>query len=110
MDIGSEKSSQDGSEIGFDFDHWRQLSETDPAGFFAERTRAIEAFLASVPDEQRDRLRRFQAEIDGLRASAGTPLKAVAGMMGMLSDHLEAMQGHTRQLLEAARQMQGTSR
>lgn len=110
MDNSSNKSSDRGSEIGFDFDHWHQLSETDPAEFFAERSRAIEDFLASVPAEQRDNLRRFQAEIDGLRASAGTPLKAVAGMMGMLADHLEAMQGHTRQLLDAARQLQGTTR
>lgn len=110
MDSSSDKSSDTGSGSGFDFDHWRQLSEDDPAGFFAERTRAIEDFLASVPDEQRDKLRRFQAEIDGLRASAGTPLKAVAGMMGMLADHLDAMQGHARQLLDAARELQGTTR
>jgi len=105
-----DSSSDTGSGSGFDFDHWRQLSEDDPAGFFAARTRAIEDFLASVPEEQRDRLRRFQAEIDGLRASAGTPLKAVAGMMGMLADHLDAMQGHARQLLDAARELQGTTR
>ncbi len=110
MNNSSGEGSKGDQGSGFDFDHWHQLSQTDPARFFAERTRAIEDFLASVPAEQRENLRRFQAEIDGLRASAGTPIKAVAGMMGMLADHLEAMQGHTRQLLDAAQQMQGTTR
>jgi hypothetical protein len=91
----------------FDFDHWLKLSQDDPHQFFAERSRAIEAFLDEVPVEKRDDLRRFQGEIDALRASAGTPVNALAGLMGMLSDHLEALHGHTAQLADEARRLKG---
>ena len=93
----------------FDFDHWLKLSQDDPHGFFAERSRAIEAFLDEVPEDKRDNLRRFQGEIDALRASAGTPVNALAGLMGMLSDHLEALHGHTVQLADEARQLKRQS-
>ncbi|MBL8381634.1 MAG: DUF3135 domain-containing protein [Burkholderiales bacterium] len=86
-----------------DFDRLMYLSDHDPAGFFAERSRLIESFLASVPPERRDQLRRFQAEIDAVRASAGTPQNAVSSLMGMLTDHLESLLGHTRQLAVEAR-------
>ncbi len=93
-----------------DFDTLRKLSDTNPAAFFAERARLIEEFLASVPPERVQMLREFQAEIDGVRASAGTPAKAVEGLMGMLSDHLHALLGHTAQLAEEARQLRATAR
>lgn len=86
----------------FDFDHWLKLSRDDPHEFFAARTRAIEEFLLEVPEEKRDSLRRFQGEIDALRAQAGTPVNALAGLMGMLSDHLQALHGHTAQLADEA--------
>lgn len=94
----------------FDFDHWLQMSRDDPHGFFADRARAIEEFLGTVPAERRDELRRFQGEIDALRASAGTPVNALSGLMGMLSDHTQAMHGYTRQLVEQAQRLESQSR
>jgi len=88
-----------------DFDTLRHLSETDPQGYFAERARLIEAFLESVPPARREELRRFQADIDAVRASAGTPAKAVENLMGMLADRLEALLGHTVQLAREATNM-----
>ena len=93
-----------------DFDTLRHLSDTDPAGFFAERTRLIEEYIASVPPERAQMLREFQARIDATRLAAGTPGKAVENLMGMLSDHLHALLGHTVQLAQEARGMREAAR
>lgn len=92
-------------EDGFDFDTLSRLSQTSPQAFFAERARLIEAFIASAPPARRDDLRRFQAEIDAVRASAGTPAKAVETLMGMMSDHLHVLLGQTVTLAEEARSL-----
>ena len=93
-----------------DFDTLRHLSDTDPNAYFSERARLIEEFIASVPPEQAPMLREFQAQIDAVRASAGTPAKAVEGLMDMLSDHLHALLGHTAQLANQAAQLRANSR
>jgi hypothetical protein len=92
-----------------DFDTLRNLAEQDPKGYFAERARLIEAFFETVPADRREQLRGFQAEIDALRASAGTPANAVENLMGMLSEHLEALLGHTVQLAQEARQLRAAT-
>lgn len=88
-----------------DFDALKQLSETDPQAYFAERARLIEAFFESVPAERREALRSFQAQIDAVRASAGTPAKAVENLMGMLSDYLGALLGYTAQMAQEAQSL-----
>jgi len=87
-----------------DFDTLRKLAEENPQAYFAERTRLIEAFFETVPEERRAQLRQFQADIDAVRLSAGTPGNAVETLMGMLSEHMEALLGHTVQLAQEARQ------
>ncbi|MFA9438229.1 DUF3135 domain-containing protein [Uliginosibacterium sp. sgz301328] len=79
------------SAAEFDFDHWADLAASDPPGFFAERRRAIEAFIASAPPQQAAALRDLQAIIDQTRLEAGTPARAVSQLMDMLSDQLEIM-------------------
>ena len=93
-----------------DFDTLKQLAETDPQAYFAERARLIEAFFETVPAERRDSLRSFQAQIDAVRASAGAPGKAVENLMGMLSDHLTALLGYTAQMAQEARQLRAVTR
>lgn len=90
-------------EYAFDFDTLSRLSDQNPQAYFAERARLIEEFIASAPESRRDDLRRFQAEIDAVRASAGTPGKAVETLMGMMSDHLHVLLGQTQNLAEQAR-------
>jgi len=92
-----------------DFETLRKLAEENPQGYFAERTRLIEALFESVPEERRAQLRQFQADIDAVRASAGTPGNAVETLMGMLSEHMEALLGHTVQLAQEARQMKAAT-
>ena len=84
----------------FDFDHWSQLAQRDPAAFFAAREQTINAFIAAAPSAHREELRELQRLIDGTRAEAGTPMKAVRQMMGMVADRLEVMQGQLQQLRE----------
>ena len=84
----------------FDFDHWSLLARQDPAAFFAERELMINAFISSAPPEHREMLREMQRMIDGTRAEAGTPMKAVRQMMGMMADRLDAMRGQLLQLRE----------
>ena len=86
------------SHENFDFDYWSALARRDPAAFFAERAQMIEAFIASVPPEHRENLRDLQALIDATRLESGTPIQAVRKMMGMLGDHLGALQGQLTEL------------
>ena len=93
-----------------DFDRLRHLAETSPQAYFAERARLIEEFLSSVPPERAHALRDFQAQIDAVRASAGTPAKAADSLMGMLSDHLQALLGNTVNLAAEAAQLRSALR
>lgn len=92
-----------------DFDTLRKLAEENPQAYFAERNRLIEAFFETVPEERRAQLRQFQADIDAVRLSAGTPGNAVETLMGMLSEHMEALLGHTVQLAQEARQLRAVA-
>ena len=75
---------------GFDFDHWKQLAERDPAGFFQARDEALREWLARHPD-QWHLLAGLQARIDATRALAGTPLQASRVLMGMMHEHLSEL-------------------
>ncbi|MDB5888247.1 MAG: hypothetical protein JWM03_1119 [Rhodocyclales bacterium] len=91
----------------FDFDHWSQLALRDPAAFFAAREEAINAFIAAAPSSHREELRELQHLIDGTRAEAGAPMKAVRQMMGMMADRLELMQGQLQLLREESETLVG---
>lgn len=82
----------------FDFDYWSQLARRDPSAFFAQRQQMIEDFIASAPIAHQQSLRSTQRLIDATRAEAGSPMQAVRMMMGMLADHLDALQGQFDQL------------
>lgn len=83
----------------FDFDAWCELARRDPPAFFRARQRAITEFIDAHP-QVREKLLVLQAQIDSLRASAGTPALALQGIVGMLDDHLAALSGHLSQLRE----------
>lgn len=85
----------------FDFEAWRDLAQRDPHAFFLERERAIETFISSHP-EAAGELRALQAQIDGMRAIAGSPMHALRGIASLLGDHLQALAGNLRQLREEA--------
>lgn len=83
---------------GFDFEGWSQLAQRDAAGFFRARRTAIETFIASAPKHVAEGLRRLQNNIDNVRASAGSPLRATWQISGMMHDHVDLL-GHQLGLL-----------
>jgi hypothetical protein len=85
------------STSDFDFEAWVRLAKDDPQGYFRERERVIGAFIDEHPGA-REKLLALQAQIDGLRVTAGTPARALAGIAGLLSDHLSALSSHLEQL------------
>lgn len=93
----------------FDFDHWSDLARRDPPAFFRERERAIAAFIDAHP-EARGPLTELQARIDALRAQAATPARALRGILGLLEDHLHALEGGQRRLAHEAARLRARSR
>ncbi len=87
-------------DFEFDFDRWHALARDDPKRYFSERERVIADFIASQPSEAQDGLRELQETIDGLRASAGSPMTASRQLAQLLEDHLDALTGQLRQLQE----------
>lgn len=88
-----------------DFQYWANLAQQDPAAYFAQRAALIEAFIASVPLQHQDDLRRLQALIDGTRLEAGSPVTATRKLMLMLSEHLAAMQSQLVLLRDESQQL-----
>ncbi len=83
----------------FDFDAWRELAARDPAKYFRERERTLDAFIAERPESEKG-LRELQAHIDQVRAVSGSPAAAARELARMMGDRLDALAGHLRQLDE----------
>ncbi|MBZ0132252.1 MAG: DUF3135 domain-containing protein [Rhodocyclaceae bacterium] len=81
----------------FDFNAWRDLAARDPAEYFRERERALDAFIAERPESEKG-LRELQTHIDQVRAVSGSPAVAARELARMLGDRLEALAGHMQQL------------
>jgi hypothetical protein len=90
----------------FDFDAWANLARRSPVAYFRARERCINQLIDSYPPEMGARLRDFQAQIDGIRANAGSPLRATREMMGMMGDRLDALGARLLTLRRMAREMQ----
>lgn len=59
-----------------DFDEWAALAKSDPEAFEERRRASIEAFIATVPEEHRQRVRGVQFRVDMERSRASNPLSA----------------------------------
>jgi len=67
-----------------DFDEWAALAKADPEAFEQRRKEAIEAFIASTPEEHQQRLRGVQFRVDMERARASNPLSATIRISNMM--------------------------
>jgi hypothetical protein len=76
-----------------DFDAWLELARTDPDAFEVRRLEAIERYLASLPEDRQEILRRFQWRIDRERERAKTPLGACIRLSEMLSEQVHGEGG-----------------
>lgn len=88
----------DYSAGSFDFDGWHRLAVDDPGAYFDARRQVIDTFIASSP-ESAEALRTLQNQIDAMRACAGSPLKGVWQISGLLRDHVELL-GHQLDVLK----------
>ena len=90
-------------ERSIDFDFWARAAKDSPDAFETMRREALEDFFASVPEENRERLRRLQWRVEQERRLAHTPMAAcvkISRMMwhsllgeGGLRDRLNGLEG-----------------
>lgn len=76
----------------FDFDRWSELARRDPPAYFRAREREIQRFIDDHSEAQAARLREVQANIDCLRAVGGSPRQTTRQLVGLLEEHLLALQ------------------
>lgn len=91
-------------EKAFDFEYWAQLWERDPQAFEAERARLMALFIASAPEEKRQRLSAIQWRVDMVRKQAKTPLAASFRVQKMMWESLYGKHG----LLNALEMLNGS--
>lgn len=68
----------------FDYDYWSRLWKHDPEAFEIERKRFIEGFIASVPEDKRQRLVGLQWRVDMERQRSKTPYAALLQLQRMM--------------------------
>ena len=86
-----------------DLDRLTRLAREDPAAFEAERRRLVEELIESAPEQQRQRLRGLQWQVDTVREHAATPMAACLKISGMMWDRITEPGG----LLDAFDALQG---
>ena len=77
-----------------DFEAWMSLWQDSPENFESCRTKRIAAYINSVPEKHRERLRCLQWRIDKVRERAANPLAAtiaISEMMWKSFDELGSM-------------------
>jgi hypothetical protein len=94
---------------GLDFDRWAEVARTDPATFERMRREAIEAYINSVPEPNRERLRRLQWRIDQERRLAGTPLAGCIRLSRMMWQAVLGNNGLLDRVTEARARLAGTA-
>lgn len=82
----------------FDFEAWRRLAEQDPQAFFRERERTLSAFIRTAHPRTVATLTQLQAQIDVVRTTSGTPTLALRGIAIMMTDTLNRLADHAREL------------
>ena len=92
----------------FDFDEWKQLSESDPAEFEARRRRVIEAEIGLAAKSQQQRLRGLQWQIDLIRKRYRDPLVSTAKLFDMMWQKVYGANGLLEALTTADRESSAT--
>jgi hypothetical protein len=71
----------------FDFDYLTKLAQTNPSEFEQLRLSAIESYIATLPAERQQKMRRLQWRIDQERRNH-TPMGACVKLSKMMWDNL----------------------
>ncbi len=85
MQRGSQMKSLNHTRL--DFDYLTGLAQSDPSEFERLRMNVIDSFIATLPFERRQRMRRLQWRIDQERRNH-TPMGACLKLSKMMWDHL----------------------
>jgi len=83
-----------------DFEDWAEMARQDPASFEQMRLAAIDEYIASVPAQQRERLRRLQWRIDQERRLARTPMNACIRISRMMWENVLGRGGLRERFVE----------
>jgi hypothetical protein len=75
------------NQTRLDFDYLTDLAQSDPSEYERLRQTAIEGFLANLPQDRQQRMRRLQWRIDQERRNH-TPMGACVRLSKMMWDHL----------------------
>lgn len=77
----------------FDFDHWAELAQRDPARFERDRRLVLARALRQVPVHRRQRLRGLQWRVDQVRLTSRTPMAAYMRISRMMWDSVQGERG-----------------
>ncbi len=81
-----------------DFDHWSEIARTDPETFEAMRTNIIRSCIDNAPQDQQQRMRGLQWQVDCLRAQSRNPLSACLKISRMMWETLQKLGDVSRDL------------
>ena len=93
-----------------EFAEWASVADQNPAAFEDMRLAAIQAYIESVPEESRERLRRLQWRIDQERRLARTPMNACIRLSRMMWQNVLGPGGLRERLGELGGVLQGDSK
>ena len=82
------------------FETWMELWQDSPEAFEFLRTKRINAFIDSVPEEHRERLRCLQWKIDRVRERAANPLAATIAISEMMWQSFNELGERYRELTD----------
>lgn len=83
--------------LSFDFDYWRKLAESNPAGFECLRRQMIEAYLEQLNEGHANVLRKLQWRIDGMRRRSSHPLRTCLSLSDMMWNSVHENLSYMRQ-------------
>lgn len=78
--------------MDFDWETWSALARTDPEAFEKRRKQALEALIASAPQQQRERLEALQCRIDLERRRSSSPLGACIRLSNLMWERFNELQ------------------
>ncbi len=82
------------------FEKWMELWQDSPNSFEHLRTKRINAYIESVPEVHRERLRCLQWKIDRVRERASNPLAATIAISEMMWQSFHELGAKYRELAD----------
>lgn len=83
--------------LSFDFDYWRKLAASDPAGFECLRRQMIEAYLDQLNEDNANALRQLQWRIDGMRRRSAHPMRTCVSLSDLMWNSVHENLSYMRQ-------------